>query len=232
MKVTVQLFAVLRELVGQRQLELDLADGATIDDLRARLCADYPKVAPFLSAMVAAINEDYVPDSRTLRDGDRVALIPPVSGGAVETAAHFRVTEQALDPQALVELVRRDESGAVALFYGVVRNHNEGRRVIALEYEAYPEMAVRKLREVAAEVKARWPIDDIAIHHRVGRLAIGETSLLVAVSSAHRRQAFEACHHAVDRIKQVVPVWKKEIWEDGGAWLPGQRPEVAGDPSQ
>lgn len=228
MKVTVQLFAALRELVGQRQLELDLAEGATIDDLRARLSADYPKVAPFLPTMVAAINEDYVPDSRALRDGDRVALIPPVSGGAVETAAHFLVTEQALDPRALVELVRRDESGAVALFYGVVRNHNEGRRVIALEYEAYPEMAVRKMREVAAEVRARWPIDDIAIHHRVGRLAVGETSLVVAVSSAHRQQAFEACHHAVDRIKQVVPIWKKEIWEDGGAWLPGQRPDVGG----
>ncbi len=133
----------------------------------------------------------------------------------------FVVTREPLNPAQLVDAVRRDESGAVVLFYGVVRNHNEGRRVQYLEYDAYEGMAEKKLREVADEVKRRFPIDDIAIAHRVGRLDIGETSLLVAVSSAHRADAFEAAHYCVDRIKQVVPIWKKEVWEDGSAWLEG-----------
>lgn len=145
----------------------------------------------------------------------------------------FVVTREPLDPARLVEAVRRDESGAVVLFYGVVRNHNEGRRVQYLEYDAYERMAEKKLREVADETKRRFPVDDIAIAHRVGRLEVGETSLLVAVSSAHRADAFEAAHYCVDRIKQVVPIWKKEVWEDGSAWLEGHPvdfPEPASRP--
>lgn len=145
----------------------------------------------------------------------------------------FVVTREPLDPAKLVDAVRRDESGAVVLFYGVVRNHNEGRRVRYLEYDAYEGMAEKKLGEVADEVKRRFPIDDVAIAHRIGRLGIGETSLLVAVSSAHRADAFEAAHYCVDRIKQVVPIWKKEVWEDGSAWLEGHPvdlPEPASHP--
>lgn len=139
----------------------------------------------------------------------------------------FVVTEDPLDPKALVEFVRRDESGAVALFYGVVRNNSEGRKVLHLEYDAHPSMAVKKMREVAQEVRARWPITEIAVAHRIGRLEIGESSLLVAVSSPHRQEAFEACHYAVDRIKQIVPVWKKEVWEGGQAWVEGHVVPVA-----
>jgi molybdopterin synthase catalytic subunit len=131
------------------------------------------------------------------------------------------VTEEALDPQRLTDLVRRDEAGAVVLFHGVVRNHSQGRRVLHLEYDAYPSMALKKMRQVAEEVRSRWSITDIAISHRIGRLGIGETSLLVAVSAPHRREAFEACHHAVDRIKEIVPVWKKETWEGGESWVEG-----------
>ena len=139
----------------------------------------------------------------------------------------FTVTRDPLNPKALVDFVRRDESGAVALFYGVVRNESQGRRVLYLEYDAYPSMAVKKMREVAQEVRGRWPITEIAIAHRIGRLEIGETSLLVAVSAPHRREAFEACHYAVDRIKQVVPVWKKEVWEGGETWVEGHVAPVA-----
>jgi molybdopterin synthase catalytic subunit len=141
----------------------------------------------------------------------------------------FEITDQPLDPTPLVDAVRRDESGAVALFYGVVRNENLGRSVQYLEYDAYPEMAIKKMQEVAGEVTAKFPITAIGVLHRTGRLEIGETSLLVAVSSAHRGAAFEACHYAVDRIKQIVPVWKKEVWEDGSAWIEGHQPEVSGD---
>jgi molybdopterin synthase catalytic subunit len=138
----------------------------------------------------------------------------------------FEITSEPLDPGPLVEAVRRDESGAVALFYGVVRNENMGRSVQYLEYDAYPEMAIKKMKEVADEVRAKFPVTGIGVMHRTGRLEIGETSLLVAVSSGHRREAFEACHYAVDRIKQIVPVWKKEVWEDGEEWIEGHVPEV------
>jgi molybdopterin synthase catalytic subunit len=134
----------------------------------------------------------------------------------------IRITADPLDPQPLIEHVRRDESGAVAVFVGVVRNNNLGRRVLRLEYDAYPQMAEKKLRQVADEAMSRWPITDIAIAHRTGRLEIGETSLLVVVSSPHRDEAFEACQHAVNRIKEIVPIWKKEVWEGGEAWIEGE----------
>jgi molybdopterin synthase catalytic subunit len=140
----------------------------------------------------------------------------------------FGITRDRLDPAPLVEAVRRDESGAVALFYGVVRNENLGRNVQYLEYDAYPEMAIKKMKEVADEVRAKFPVTGVGVLHRIGRLEIGETSLLVAVSSGHRSEAFAACHYAVDRIKQIVPVWKKEVWEDGEAWIEGHVPEVPG----
>lgn len=134
----------------------------------------------------------------------------------------FEVTPDPLDAQRLVEHVRRDESGAVALFYGVVRNHNMGRRVLYLEYDAFPEMATKVMRQIGEEIKTCFPIDDVAVQHRIGRLEIGETSLLVAVSSAHRQEAFEACRALVDRLKEVVPIWKKEVWEGGEEWIEGQ----------
>jgi molybdopterin synthase catalytic subunit len=134
----------------------------------------------------------------------------------------IRITADPLEPQPFIEHVRRDESGAVALFLGVVRNNNLGRRVLHLKYDAYTEMAEKKLRQVAEEVTVRWPITDIAIAHRTGRVEIGETSLLVVVSSPHRHEAFEACQQAVNRIKEVVPIWKKEVWEGGESWLEGE----------
>ena len=133
----------------------------------------------------------------------------------------IEITAEPLAPEPFLQHVRRDDSGAVALFLGVVRNESLGRRVLCLEYDAYPEMAERKLREVAEEAVARWPITDVAIAHRTGRLEIGETSLLVAVSSPHRHDAFAACHHIVNRIKEIVPIWKKEVWEGGEAWIEG-----------
>jgi molybdopterin synthase catalytic subunit len=140
----------------------------------------------------------------------------------------FAIVSEALDPAPLLDAVRRDDAGAIALFFGVVRNENLGRSVQYLEYDAYAEMAVKKLEEVATEVRARYPIAAIGALHRIGRLEVGETSLLVAVSSAHRAEAFAACQYAVDRIKQIVPIWKKEVWSDGSAWIEGHVPEIAG----
>jgi molybdopterin synthase catalytic subunit len=143
----------------------------------------------------------------------------------------FGIQREPLEPAPLVESVRRDDAGAIAVFYGVVRNENLGRSVQYLEYDAYPEMALKKMREVAEEVRTKFPVTEIGVLHRIGRLEIGETSLLVAVSSGHRKEAFEACHYAVDRIKQIVPIWKKEVWADGSAWIEGHRPEVK-EPSE
>ena len=228
MKISLRLFAGLHDLVGERNISLDLPDGATVEELKSRLAAEYPVIRPFLTTLVFAIDDEYIPESQALRDGAHVSLIPPVSGGA----DLFCVTSQPLDAQSLVSLVRKDESGAVALFYGVVRNHSEGRAVERLEYEAHESMALRKLREVGDETKLRYPqTSEIGIWHRTGLLAIGETSLLVAVSSPHRKEAFEACHWAVDRVKEVVPIWKKEHWQGGSAWVEGhpvETPEAAG----
>ena len=133
----------------------------------------------------------------------------------------IQLTEEKLDAAPLVEAVSRPASGAVTLFYGVVRNHNEGRQVLFLEYDAYRELAERQLHAVAEEIRSGYAIDGIAVAHRFGRLEVGETSLLVAVSSAHRADAFAACQATVDRIKQTVPIWKKEHWADGSVWLDG-----------
>ncbi len=133
----------------------------------------------------------------------------------------FEVTADELDPGRVVEHVRRDDAGAIALFYGVVRDHNRGRKVMHLEYDAYPEMATKVMQRIADEVNERFNIAESAIQHRTGRLEIGETSLLVAVSSAHRREAFEACQALVDRFKEEVPIWKKEVFEGGEEWIEG-----------
>lgn len=134
----------------------------------------------------------------------------------------FEVTPEPLDPEKLVSHVRQDEAGAVVLFYGVVRDNNKGRRVDHLEYDAYPEMAEKVMRDLASEILGRFPVTDIAIQHRTGRLEIGEASLLIAVSSPHRKEGFEAAAALVDRFKEVVPVWKKEVWEGGEEWIEGE----------
>ncbi len=205
---------------------MDLEDGATVDDLKRRLAVEFPPLEPMLKTIVFAIDDEYVPFEQHLHDGAEVSLIPPVSGGADDEGL-FKVTYDVMNPDDLAKLVRRDEAGAITLFYGDVRNHSEGRSVDRLEYEAHESMALKKLREVAELTKQRFPeVSEVGAWHRIGTLEIGETSLLVAVSSPHRKDAFEACHWCVDRIKEVVPVWKKEHWSDGSAWVEGHPVET------
>jgi molybdopterin converting factor subunit 1 len=233
MKVSLRLFAGLKDVVGRREMDIDVADGSTVGDLKERLALEFPSVQPLLKTLVFAIDDEYVSFEEKLREGAQVALIPPVSGGSGPDSDGelFRVTTEPLQAQELADLVRRDESGAIALFYGVVRNNSEGQDVERLEYEAHETMALRKMREVAEATKREFPtISEIGVWHRIGTLEIGETSLLVAVSSPHRAEAFEACHWAVDRVKEVVPVWKKEHWVGGSAWVEGhavEPPELA-----
>jgi molybdopterin synthase catalytic subunit len=218
MKARVRLFARLGELAGRRETEVELGEGLTAGEAYRLLCQRYPALSVYAASLMYAVNAEYVSPDQPLRDGDELALIPPVSGGA----GAFEVTSRPLDPARLVDHVRKDESGAVALFFGVVRNNSMGRRVLYLEYDAYPEMAQKVMRQIAQEAMARWPLTEVAMQHRTGRLEIGETSLLIAVSAPHRKEAFEACRHLVDRFKQVVPIWKKEVFEGGEVWVEGE----------
>ncbi len=246
MNLTVQLFASLAEAAGRRSIDLEgLPDPATVDDVSAAVFQRLPQLEELRESVIVAVNEEYVRGAFPVRAKDEVALIPPVSGGENrspdsggehhspsgdeeqsapdrgEDDPHFLVTDQPLDVQALHEFVLCPQAGAVSLFVGVVRDNNLGRNVDYLEYEAYPPMAVTKMREIAAELRERWTVSDVAMQHRTGRLEIGEASVAIAVSSPHRKEGIEACHYAIDRLKQIVPVWKKEVWTDGESWIEG-----------
>ena len=222
MHVKVRLFAGLREIVGGDLDEQFDGEAVSVDDLYARLASSHPKLAPYLSglAVAIAVNEEYLLDrSALLNDGDEVALIPPISGG--DGAPHILLTEAPLDAQAIRDRVRTDASGAVIVFEGVVRAQHEGHAVLRLQYEAYAPMAERVMREIAQSVRDELAVHAIAIHHRTGMLEIGETSLLVAVASEHRAEAFAAALRVVDRVKQSLPVWKKEYGPEGATWQEG-----------
>ena len=225
MRVKIRLFAGLRDVVGGDLDETFEGDSITVADLNRHLEESQPKLGPYLAGLAVAINEEYIlDDDAELHDGDEVALIPPVSGGAENgggETAHVLVTSDELDPRALRDLVRTDHSGAVVVFEGVVRDRHEGHEVLRIEYEAYDSMAERQLRAVADAVAAELPVHDIAVHHRVGALEIGEVSLLVAVSAEHRAEAFAAALRVVDRVKESVPVWKREFTPDGAVWQDG-----------
>jgi molybdopterin synthase catalytic subunit len=233
MQVHVRLFASYREAVGARELDLELPEGATAEQVIERLAAQYPRFAGLATRAMVARNREYVRRDAPLAPGDEVALIPPVSGGADGAAPAidpalkpFHITTEPLDAARLAAAVQTDEDGAVLTFIGVVRDSNRGKPVSYLEYEAYPEMAEAKLREIAEEIKARWGVERIVMWHRVGRLEIGEASVVIAVASPHRAEAFAACRHAIERLKAEVPIWKKEVGPDGAEWLegPGQAP--------
>lgn len=242
MHVTVKLFASLRELAGSSDLDEEFeGDSVTVAEFRERFAERVPALKPQLESVAIAVNEEYTRrGDAPIRDGDVVALIPPIAGGADQPAAgenaaatHFLCTDQVLDHDALRELVRTDAAGAVVLFEGIVRNHHEGHEVLRLEYEAYGPMAEKQLAAVAAEVLrdyANREVYDIAAHHRTGPMGIGDVSLLVAVSAAHRKDAFDAALRTVDRIKETVPVWKKEYGPNGATWQEGIAPVPTSQP--
>jgi molybdopterin converting factor subunit 1 len=218
MKVSVLLFAGYREAVGDSELELELPNDATVGDLARAMSGLYPRLPEDADRIVAAVNDEYQPHDYRLTQGDEVALIPPVSGGS----PHILVTTAPLDPADYIELVRTGSSGAVATFLGTTRNENDGRTVTLLQYEGYRPMADKMLAKVADEMTRRWELGGVAIGHRLGRVDVGEISLVVAASAAHRAAAFEAVEYAVDRIKQIVPIWKKEHFEGGEVWIGSQ----------
>jgi molybdopterin synthase catalytic subunit len=205
MAVTVRLFAGLRERAGWSSREVD---AATVGDVWSALgLGDEP------AGLLYAVNKEYAARDVDLADGDEVALIPPVSGGA------FRLSEEPLSLEAAVDEVASDEAGAIATFVGTTRIHSRGRTVTQLEYEAYEGMAEGEMEAIADELKARYKLCEIAVHHRIGRVGIGERSVVIAVSAPHRADALAACKDAIDTLKERVPLWKKEVYEGGEEWI-------------
>jgi MoaE-MoaD fusion protein len=203
--VRVRLFAGLRERAGWSQREVD-AD--TVGDVWNAL-----DLGAEPDGLLYAVNKEYATRDRKLADGDEVALIPPVSGGA------FLLSEEPLSLDRVVAEVHDDEAGAIATFTGTTRVHSRGRTVTHLDYEAYEGMAERVMAEIADALRSRYELTGIAIHHRVGRVGIGETSVVIAVSAPHRQDALGACKDAIDELKERVPLWKKEVYEGGEEWV-------------
>jgi MoaE-MoaD fusion protein len=219
MKVQVRLFARYREAVGRDRVDLELPEGGTAQAAWEAVSHRFPVLGPYRPFTLFAVRNDYIEPSHTLREGDELCLFPPVSGGAPE-ADWIQVTAEPLSERAVLDAVGDAGAGGIVLFSGVVRDQTGGRRVKFLEYEAHPPMAEAKMHEIAAAVRGRWPdVTRVVMVHRIGRLEIGESSVMIAVSSPHRRQAFEACHFAIDTLKETVPVWKKEYFEDGEVWV-------------
>ena len=220
MNITVRLFASLRDLLRTSEMAIVLADGSTLADLLTALEVKEPRFASVSVTVYAAVNGKYVDEQTVLHPGDVVALFPPVSGGESSSLKRFFVTGDPLSLDHMAQMVNNPAMGAITLFAGVVRGVTDGERTDYLEYEAYREMAESSLAQIAAEVQQRWPdIADIAIGHRVGRLGVGEPSVVIAVAAPHRLHTFDACHYIIDRIKEVTPIWKKEIRGHGGTWV-------------
>jgi molybdopterin converting factor subunit 1 len=219
MRVTVLFFGVLKEMLSTESQTLDLPQGATVDAVLGYFRERMPQQPKLWSTLAVAVNQSYAPSGCLLRDGDEVALLPPVSGGSAPIIA--LVTEP-IDSASLVRNIKQGEDGAVVVFDGIVRNHTRGRRTLFLVYEAYPEMALRQIQALAEQAIALHGVRQVAMVHRLGRLEVGETSVLIAVSSAHRAQAFEACRWLIDTLKKTVPIWKKEHFEDGAVWADGE----------
>jgi molybdopterin synthase catalytic subunit len=219
--VTIRLFAAAADAVGSRQLEGEWA-GLTVSQLLERLAEEHPRLARILPSMATAVNREYAEADRVLQEGDELALIPPVSGGSAEARPLFEVTSEPLSADEVSARVTNPYSGATLVFVGTVREWTKGKRTILLEYEAYPEMAVEQMKIIGREIEERWPGARTAIVHRVGRLAVTEPSVIIAVATPHRADSFDACRHAIERLKQIVPVWKKEVWEDGEEWVGSQ----------
>lgn len=225
MKVTVLYFATLRDLTGARQETIELSQSATVADLKTALGDRHPKAQPSLDSALFAINREYAFPEDALNEGDEIAVFPPVSGGQ-EPPSIFRITSDPLDMNRILAPLIRPTTGAACVFTGVVREitaRGEAHQTSHLEYEAYQPMAEEKMRQVAEEIRERWPeVEGIAVIQRIGRLEPGTPTVLIACTAAHRDSGvFEAARYGIDRLKQIVPIWKKEVGPGGETWVEG-----------
>lgn len=227
MKVKVLFFGVAHDVTGFSQELAELGEGGRLADLRLNYERRFPRLGEMAGSLVAVVNQEMATADEPLKEGDEVAFLPPVSGGAPIPEGEppedfYRLTRGRIPTQELANSLKAPKDGAIVVFEGIVRNNSGSRRTLYLDYEAYEPMALRKMREVGKSMRARYAIDAIGMIHRLGRMEIGETSVAIFVTSAHRRAAFEACHEAINLLKQTVPIWKKEYFEDGGVWAEGE----------
>ena len=221
--VRVFFFGAARDAVGEEQISLQLQSGSSATQAFAALLSNYPVLSQFGKSLLMAVNQEYAEPDRALRDGDELAIFPPVSGGASEIGYDF--FELTTDPIDVGEVARRvvlPECGATVTLDGYARGWTKGRQTLYLIYEAYTPMAVTEMKKLAALAHERFDIAHLGIVHRTGRLEIGETSVVIAVAAPHRRAAFEACEWAIRELKRTVPIWKKEVFADGEVWVEGE----------
>jgi molybdopterin synthase catalytic subunit/molybdopterin converting factor small subunit len=218
-KVTALLFGQAREWAGSSSIDLVLALPATVESVFETLKSMHPRLGEMRRSLLFAVNEEYADLSHPLVEGDRIAVLPPVSGGEASRCDIFEITREPIDIADLRKRLLEGDSGAVVVFDGVARNNTKGRRTLFLEYEGYEPMSLRTMEQIGSEVHESWAINRLGIIHRLGRIEICESSVVIIVTSAHRKIAFEACHYAIDRLKKIVPIWKKEYFEDGAVWV-------------
>jgi MoaE-MoaD fusion protein len=239
MQLNILLFATLKEIAGQNRLILNLPlDAGTVDDVRQRLADQYPQMRDNLTSAIAAVNQEFAFGTETVKDGDEVAFFPPVSGGEEAYPEIIRLADSPIDHDELIAAITTPATGAVCLFSGMVRGETiqPGHlpRTEYLEYEAYEPMALAKMRQVASEIRERWTlVQGIAIVQRIGKLSVGQNTVLIACSSGHRDQGcFEAARYGIDRLKEIVPVWKKEVGSEGSGWIEGLYQPTSNDKAE
>ena len=237
MHIKLRYFASLRERLGKTEETREIQGGATVGTVWHLLTQEHPELLELERSVAFALAQEYVDKDHPLQDNDELAFIPPVSGGAMledqkdQKRILSTITQDPINMQELTDFVADPGAGALATFVGTTRNTNEGREVIRLEYECYPGMAEKEMTKIGEQALERWPILKIAMIHRLGRVDIGEASVAIAVSSSHRHAAFEACHYAINTLKETVPIWKKELYEGGQVWI-GSQTETHGSMHQ
>jgi molybdopterin synthase catalytic subunit/molybdopterin converting factor small subunit len=228
MQVHILPFGVLKDWLGSSGSTIELHDGATVADLLTRLDQKHSGPAAALRGIAVSVNAEYARAAQVLHDGDEVGLLPPVSGGSLPTAdvaeqpTVTALTRDVIDADKLVASAKRGDDGAVVVFDGIVRNHTRNRQTLYLDYEAYEEMALKQMDSLCRDAIARFNVRHVTLIHRLGRLNVGQTSVLIIVASAHRAQAFDACRWLIDTLKKTVPIWKKETFVDGVVWAAGE----------
>jgi molybdopterin converting factor subunit 1 len=233
-RVKVLFFGMLKDIVGRSEDHIEIADGARVESVFTRYARDFPRLTDLESSIVLACNHEFCDRSAAVREGDEIAFLPPVSGGSgspgrytheirdADTGCFFALTRQTIDTPDLTRQLLRGEDGAVVDFEGVVRNNTKGRATKFLDYECYEPMAVKMMAEIGREILVAHAIGRIAMVHRLGRLQIGEASVAVVVTAPHRKPAFEAALEGINRLKRIVPIWKKEYFADGEVWVEGE----------
>ena len=235
MRIKVLFFGMLKDIVGDAEQSVVLEEGSNIGRLFEIYAARFPQLARHASSLLFSRNREFAGRSECLKEGDEVAFLPPVSGGTSDGASEigagrdpravFRLIREPIDACALVSELKRGSNGAVAVFEGIVRDHSGERSTLFLEYEAYEPMALEKMCEIGWEIRQKFPVDGVGIVHRLGHLEIGEASVVIVVTAEHRGPSFEACRYAIERLKRIVPIWKKEFFVGGAVWVEGIQDE-------